>query len=386
MPGRPFEIEISNFELIEACWGSVVADQVVGHIQTRLRHIGLGYEQQGARHRFRITSDIRTGGPVEWDRLADLSYRLTIEPIAIASTTGTPATALHAVMTWYRDDPPRYRGPRDIQRDHGERWFAIYKSDMQIVAHAFRCAADGRMIPHWQPVCDFRDPSRVLYHEGLVRFGQDGEALTPAIIFPALERTGMATTFDWLMVRRVLEELRADPAATLGVNISASSAHLNGWWRGILAELAIRPDIASRLVVEITETEPIVHIRETIAFAQQVRAIGATVALDDFGAGYTSIRQLMDLVPALVKIDGLFLQRAVRAIQPCHSLPHLIGLIRELGGTVIIEGVETPEMADLAFVSGALWQQGYHYGSPGPVRTGRSGGQELSHVAMRAAG
>jgi EAL domain-containing protein (putative c-di-GMP-specific phosphodiesterase class I) len=94
----------------------------------------------------------------------------------------------------------------------------------------------------------------------------------------------------------------------------------------------------------------------------------------------------MDLVPALVKIDGLFLQRAVRAIQPCHSLPHLIGLIRELGGTVIIEGVETPEMADLAFVSGALWQQGYHYGSPGPVRTGRSGGQELSHVAMRAAG
>ena len=384
VPSSHFEMEISNLDLIEACWGITVADQVVSHIQMRLRHLGLGFEQDETRQRFRIVSDVRAGNAVELHRVAELSYRLTAEPISIALTTGQPGAALHAVMTWDSDEPPRYRGPRDIQRDHGDRWFAIYKSDMQIAAHAFCCAADGRMIPYWQPVCDYRDPSRVLYHEGLVRFGNHNAGLSPAVVFPALERTGMATTFDWVMVRHVLDELRADPSATLGVNISASSAHLKGWWRGILAELATRPDIAKRLVVEITETDPIVHICETIAFAREVRAVGATLALDDFGAGYTSIRQLMDLVPALVKIDGLFLQRAISNVQPCHSLPHLIGLIRELGGTVIIEGVETPEMADIGYVSGATWQQGYYYGHPAPVRSGHRSTLRLVDVAGEA--
>lgn len=373
MPIGHHEIEISNLALIEACWGRLVAEQVVSHIEMRLRHSGLGLERDSVRGRFRIVSDIRTGGMADWDRMADLSCRLTAEPISIALTTGEPGAALHAVMAWQRDDPPRYRCPRDIQRDHGERWFAIYKSDMQIVAHAFRCISDGRMIHHWQPVCDYGHPDRVLYHEGLVRFGDQSEALSPTVIFPALARTGMSWTFDWLMVRFVLDELRNDPNATLAVNISAASAHLNGWWASILADLATRPDVADRLVVEITETEPIPYIEQAVAFARRLREIGATLALDDFGAGFTSIRQLMELVPALVKIDGLFLKRATRDRQPCQSLPHLIGLIRELGGTVIIEGVETQGMADLAYVSGATWQQGYHYGRPLPVRYGHSG-------------
>lgn len=382
MPNGRYEIEISNLDLIQACWGPVVADQVVGHIRTRLRHMGVGVMQDETPGRFRLTGDLRFQEPLDWDRLADLSYRLTAEPISIELTTGLAGSALHAVMKWATEEPPRYRCPRDIERDHGERWFAIYKSDMQIVAHAFRCAGEGRMIPHWQPVCDYRDPARILYHEGLVRFGEQSEALSPGVIFPALERTGTASTFDWVMVRHVLDELRAHPQATLAVNISANSTHRQGWWRNILADLATRPDLATRLVVEITETEPIVHIEEAIAFAHALRATGATLALDDFGAGFTSIRQLMGLVPALVKIDGLFLQRATRPQNPCRSLPHLIELIRELGGTVIIEGVETQAMADLAFVSGAVWQQGYHHARPSPIRSGIS--QPLSLDAIGA--
>lgn len=365
-------VEVSNLELIEACWGETVADQVFGYIQIRLRQSGFRTEQDRPFGRFRIVSDDRTAGPPDGERLASLPYRLTAEPISIELATGQAGAAVHAVISWRGTNVPRYRAPRDVQCDYGERWFAIYKSDMQVVAHAFRGAGDGRLVPHWQPVCDCSDRDRILYHEGLARFGDDSECLSPGVIFPALERTGMASAFDWIMVRQVLDELRADPLATLGVNISATSAHLGGWWREILRDLVERPDLAQRLIVEITETEPIFRIEETVAFARMIRGVGATLALDDFGAGFTTIRELTDLMPALVKVDGLFLQRAMRDASICHSLPHLIGLIRELGGTVIIEGVETQAMADLAYVSGAKWQQGFHYRRPSPVRLASS--------------
>lgn len=380
MPSRAFEIEISNFELIAACWGPGVADHVAHRIATRLCEFGLRIERDAAHRRFRVLGDVAHDGPVPEERLADLSYRLTAEPIDIEAMTGEPGAGVHAVMTWQNDEPPRYRGPRDVRRDHGDDGLSLYRNDMHLIARAFRCAAEGRMAAHWQPVRHHADPSRILYHEGLVRFDDPGVGLSPSTLFPALERTGIASTFDRVMVRHVLDELRAHPDAVLAVNISANSAHLHGWWRGVLTLLAAQPDVAARLVVEITETEPITHIHDAIAFARALRATGATLALDDFGAGFTSIRQLMDLVPALVKVDGLFLQRAMRDREPCHSLPHLVGLIRELGGTVIVEGVETQTMADLAYVSGAVWQQGYHHGRPSAARRGTEQAEPVARI------
>ncbi len=372
MPEGYHDVEISNLALIDACWGASVADQVVDHIQMRLHHAGLRVTQGAGRGRFRLVCNMRRPGVVDHQSLAELPYRLSAEPISIEIAANQQAAAVHAVVSWEGDNLPRYRAPRDIQIDHQERWFAIYKSDMQIVAYLFRCMREGRLAPHWQAVCDYRQPEQVLYHEGLMRFSDASEALAPDVVFPALERTGLASTFDWLMVAHVISELEFDPKATLGVNISATSAHLHGWWGSVLDDLTRRPAIAGRLVVEITETEPLTHIDDTAAFARRLRACGAALALDDFGSGYTSIRNLMQLMPAFVKTDGSFVNKVSSEHLPCYALPHLIGLIKALGGTVIVEGVETPGMADLAYVSGGVWQQGYYHGRPGLVRRGTS--------------
>ena len=197
-------IEVGNLELIEACWGVVVADLVMGHVQTRLRQAGLRVELEREHGRFLILGDIRSGGPVDPDRLASLPYQLTAEPIPIDLVTGQTGAAVHAVISWQALNIPRYRTPRDMRADHGERWFAIYKSDMQIVAYLFRCMKEGRLAPHWQAVRDYSDPGQVLYHEALLRFSEPNEALSPGVVFLALERTGLASTFDWLMVSHVM--------------------------------------------------------------------------------------------------------------------------------------------------------------------------------------
>lgn len=363
VPDGYHDIEIGNLALISACWGPLVADQVVDRVQAFLTPFGSVSQDPDRPGLFRVPPG------EEWERLLpDLLYRLSARPIPV--TRDGQEAVVHAVLTWRGDNRPRYRLARDIHHDHGAHWPIQYENDMRIAAQVFACLSEGRVAMHWQGVCDYREPDRVLYHEGLVRLGGPIHPLSPSVIFPALARTGLASSFDRLIVDLVLEHLRADPLATLGVNISATSAHLHGWWGNVLADLAEDPQLAQRLVVEITESEQIADIGRTVAFAQRLRSLGVTLALDDFGVGYTSIRQLMEVVPALVKIDGLFLRRAARSENPCHSLPYLIGLIRELGGTVIVEGVETQGMADIAFFSGATWHQGYHYGRPAPDRSG----------------
>src|SRR3546814_7533230 len=69
-----------------------------------------------------------------------------------------------------------------------------------------------------------------------------------------------------------------------------------------------RPDIASRLIVEITETAALQDFEDSARFVAAVRDLGCKVALDDFGSGYTSFRHLKSLTVDIVKIDGSFVR------------------------------------------------------------------------------
>lgn len=229
-------------------------------------------------------------------------------------------------------------------------------------------AADGVELV-WQPVRDARDGGAILYHEALARFPDemDREA-SPARHVEALERLGLAPAFDRGIVGRVIEELRTDPFAVLGVNISAQSADTGGWWPDVALLLREHSGIARRLVIEITETAPYPSISQAIAFAAEARALGCRVALDDFGVGHASLRSMLALSPAIIKIDALFVRAAASSTAAGAMFRHLVGLAVSTGALVVAEGVETPEQAARALDAGATWQQGYLHGRPSRVR------------------
>src|SRR5262249_25228497 len=137
-----------------------------------------------------------------------------------------------------------------------------------------------------QPVCSVGDLGEVRYFECLARLlREDRQTLVcPGHFIPSLERLGMMQCLDRHVVTRVFELLKMHTNVHLGVNISAQSAVEDEWWESTLLDLATMPDVAQRLVIEITETAPL-HAATGHAFVKRLRKLGCCVAIDDFGAG-----------------------------------------------------------------------------------------------------
>jgi len=158
-------------------------------------------------------------------------------------------------------------------------------------------------------------------------------------------------------------ELASHPELTLGFNVSGLTACDRPWLRSLMSLLRNRPDLARRLV-EITETAALYDLEESARFVDTLRHAGCRVALDDFGAGHTSLRHLQILAVDIVKIDGSFVRNLAGSPENRIFLRHLLGLTKGFGLSTVAECVENAEDAALLRAEGVGYLQGYHTGPP----------------------
>jgi EAL domain-containing protein (putative c-di-GMP-specific phosphodiesterase class I) len=109
--------------------------------------------------------------------------------------------------------------------------------------------------------------------------------------------------------------------------------------------LRTRSDVAQRLTVEITESAAIQDIDETRGFVARVKDLGCRIAMDDFGAGYTSFRNLRKLGVDVVKIDGAFVANIVHSEDDRAFVRTLIELAKRLKLMTVAEWVQSDEAA-----------------------------------------
>ncbi len=109
--------------------------------------------------------------------------------------------------------------------------------------------------------------------------------------------------------------------------------------------LKAHPGAAERLIVEITETTAIQNIDDARGFVARVKDLGCHIAIDDFGAGYTSFRNLRKLGVDIVKIDGAFVQNMCKSEDDRAFVHTLIDLSRRLGLETVAEWVQDEETA-----------------------------------------
>lgn len=265
-----------------------------------------------------------------------------------------------------------------------DEWARRYRCDMADVVELFEEIERGCVPLAWQPVRSSSSFSNVLYNECLLwPTGDNGERKSTSRLVLALERLGLIRPLDHHIVNRVIDQLEFYSAVVLGVNISAQSAVFDNWWDDIAERLARRPDVAARLVLEITETARFSSIGEANSFAARMRKLGCHIALDDFGSGHASIRQLLAFEPDIVKIDGFFLQRAELSDENRAAFNHLVGLATAMAPVVIVECAQTEALFEIARSAGAQWQQGHFLGEPTRVRTWRMGDDVARLEALR---
>jgi diguanylate cyclase (GGDEF)-like protein len=262
---------------------------------------------------------------------------------------------------------------RDAQRQ-GRNVFVEYKpSEERMQAHRrslqigqqtlAALKGDGVRLA-FQPIVDART-GKIVSFEALIRMiNEKGEFIPAGLFIPVTEQLGMAQIVDRKVLDFAMDALEADPDLILGINISGLTASQKGWPDILRNKFRNRADLSKRLVVEITETAAILDIEATKQFVDAVHELGGEVALDDFGAGFTSIRYLRTLQVNTLKIDRELLSDVVNNADQQVMVRTLIALARGLGLGTVAEGVETEPVAEWLRREGVDQMQGWFFGKP----------------------
>jgi EAL domain-containing protein (putative c-di-GMP-specific phosphodiesterase class I) len=223
---------------------------------------------------------------------------------------------------------------------------------------------ENRLLFAFQPVvCAVT--GRVDYFECLLRMRDpDGSIVAGGEFIAIIEQLGLIGSIDGYSLEGTVRELSDHPGINLGLNISGLTTCDGCWLRTFVQLVQGRPELARRLVVEITETAVLQDIKKTARFVDILHHAGCRVALDDFGAGHTSMQQLQILALDIVKIDGSLVRDAAHSQEKRIVIHDLIERMQELGCTTVAEGIENADDATCLRVQGIGYLQGYHLGRP----------------------
>jgi diguanylate cyclase (GGDEF)-like protein len=264
-------------------------------------------------------------------------------------------------------------------KDAGRRRFAFFDPQTEIpsatrtrlewVERIRTALAEDRLRLVAQPIRDVRS-GRVVHHELLLRMtDRDGSEVLPGAFLAIAEQFAIIGEIDRWVVLAAIRELAGDPdrRGVFHVNVSGASMGDRDLLSVIRDELQRTGVDPCRLVVEITETAAVTNLEQASAFANELRALGCRLALDDFGAGFGSFVYLKQLPFDMIKIDGQFVRQCATNPTDRVILESLVHAARGLDKQTVAEFVEDQATEDLLRELGVDLVQGYHVGRPGPI-------------------
>lgn len=214
---------------------------------------------------------------------------------------------------------------------------------------------------YYQPVVSADDPEKGFY-EVLVRLRDERGLIMPFDIFPVVEAEGLAIEFDYAVLHCVTTQLKKGniPAGTcISINIDGSTLMHTDFIHEISKLRQFIIPGCRCIVLEITENALITEIEEGSRKLKHLREVGFTIALDDFGSGYSSLRYLANMPVDIIKLDiGM-----VRDLEgdPNQQIitEHIAHMVRGAGYHLVAEGIETEKLLQRVLELGFTHAQGF---------------------------
>ncbi|QEX19368.1 GGDEF-domain containing protein [Hypericibacter terrae] len=396
-------IGVDNLSKVNNAFGYQAGDQVLIAIGQHLDHILRSSDTVGriGADRFGVLlprcSDIQMNRAAERILQAVREMSIPVDPARVHVTVSIGGLVFPNPEHMTAEDivTRAETALRQAKRDGRDR-FTLYQASQQqnllhrrsqtIVTEVERAIAENRLCFAFQPVVDAVTHQPVSY-ECLIRLKSASGELVPAAAFvPVVEQLGLVRQMDRHVLELAAAELAIHPTVELAVNLSGLTAADPTWFRALKLLLQDRPEMARRLIFEITETTALQDVEETARFIQQLKDLGCRLSLDDFGAGYTSFRHLQALNFDIVKIDGSFI-RNLRD-NPEHQLfvRNLLGMADAFGLKTVAECVETGEDAGFLANEGVHYLQGYYFGRPSLERPWLAGSQPVATLPALKSG
>ena len=285
--------------------------------------------------------------------------------ISLAPTHGHTASEL-----LHKADLALYR-----VKSEGRNGFQFFQDEMhrraqsrnRLVNELRASVARGDFELHYQPVFDART-LRLRGMEALVRWRHPTKGLLyPDQFIGMAEETGlMGTLGKWTLQQACAEALFWPDEIKLAVNISPAQFRGGSLFDNILCVLVETGLSPHRLELEVTESMLLQDREENLLLFRQLKNIGISIALDDFGIGYASLGSVVSFPFDKVKIDRSFTRELLNNPASKAVVASIMTLARGLDVQVTAEGVETNEQLAYLSEEGVDLVQGYLLGKPSP--------------------
>jgi len=395
-------IDVDNFKSINDTLGHTFGDRVLQHIADRLHSAtgGIGLLARLGGDEFTVLlEDVRSN-----DEVAECGNRIVStlqEPLTVDGRLLTTSASVGASL--YPDHAADAEGllrAADVAlfraKELGRNRFALYSPELyDAAAQRFRleqslrrAVEGGELLLVFQPVVALHSFETVSL-EALLRWRRpDGRIASAAEFIPLAEKSGLIHELTGWVLRSAASTAAGWRAAgweraCVAVNVSPPQFFESDFVEQVARTLEASGLPPSALELEITET--VVQTGSaTVESLHQLRALGVSIALDDFGMGYSSLTSLEQLPITRVKLDRLLVAGVDSNPRSAAIVRSIVALCHGLGLQVVAEGVERAAQLEFLAQCGPLGVQGYLLGQPVEARSAAVEAQAAGERARRA--
>jgi diguanylate cyclase (GGDEF)-like protein len=284
---------------------------------------------------------------------------------AVAPEAGTTAELLYerADYALYHAKA-RFRGqPVIFSREH-----EVEIRKISTIEHTLRrIDLDAELSLHFQPIVNV-ETTRLVGFEALARWHNPVLGDVPPDIFISVaERTELIGTITQVLLRKALAAARSWPEHIfLSFNLSMRDLVSQSTILQIVTLIERSGIDPRRIIIEVTETALMQDYEQVQASLGTLRSMGLKVALDDFGAGQSSLSYVHQLSLDKIKIDRGFIRNIATQENSRNIVKTVIDLCRNLKFDCVVEGVETEEQVEIIVRLGCSMMQGYFFSKPMP--------------------
>jgi len=370
---------INNLAMVNDAYGFDVADQVIAAVANRIKGKLRGGDTMGryAGNKFGILltncndEDMRIAAGRLDEVIRGAVIETDVGPVSAAISLGGVVMPRHAHSA--QEGMVRAEEALGLAKQRHMDHFVPYeysskreslrKRNVMFADEIISALNDRRLRLGFQPIVDAQT-GQPAHYECLLRLVKpNNEIVSAGHFIPVAEQLGLVRLIDHRVLELTIEALLSAPHVNLTFNVSGLTATDPSWLANLKALIQSNHQIADRLTVEITETVAINDIEESTKFVSSLRDLGCRIAIDDFGAGYTSFQNLKLMNVDMVKIDGSFVENLHKSPDNQFFVRTLIDLAKNFKLQTVAEWVENERDVDLLRDWGIDYMQGFLFGA-----------------------
>jgi diguanylate cyclase (GGDEF)-like protein/PAS domain S-box-containing protein len=373
-------IDLDDFKGINDTYGHLVGDQLLVGIARRFEKVARPSDtlcRFGGDEFLYLADGLSTADEAE--QLARRFLDSLVEPF----TFGGIEFEQHAtvgVVTWHAGTSESFALVQnadvalfEAKRRHKGSFICFDDTMQKLVSTRFTLSQElrhslqlGELSMQYQPIVDLQN-HHVVGFEALMRWQHPRRGtIGPQVFIPLADKSDTILELGSFALSEAVSQAtcwdaraNSDVRPYVSVNLAARQLHDPGLISMIeiaLSDCGLAPE---HLILEITESTALFDIAATLEILRHLEKLGVRIALDDFGTGYSSLSYLLQLNPAIIKIDRSFVSPEIESIHNEMLLETIITLGQKLDVTLLAEGIETEEQLQKLLRLGCKFGQGY---------------------------